>query len=397
SSSNGRPDRAGPHFARYFPAKEINDRQRLPSNRRERDLSHGLTLRLASYRALRTANHNVLAMAAIMVNDESAAVRREVALTLRDVPAEKSVALLAKLASQFDGQDRAYLEALGLGSTHKEAEVYRAISKTIGGSVESWSDAFAWIAWRLHPAEAVADFKTRILSRQLGAEQRKLMLTALAFVPTREAAAAMLEIAHTKEFPMPDLAVWWLLNRKGNDWKAYDVDSSMKALGVYDPDKVNLVAVEMPPVPDNAAPLPPVSEIAKLKGDAKHGQNAIAVCYTCHRVGTNGVDFGPDLSTFGKQQATEIILEAIAHPSATISHGYEGSEVKTKDGLTITGMILSSGDPLIIKCMGGRLQTVPQGRIASVTKMTKSLMYEPTQLGLTAQAIADIVAYLKEF
>ncbi|MGB8167282.1 MAG: hypothetical protein WCF18_07295, partial [Chthoniobacteraceae bacterium] len=36
------PDRAGPHFARYFPAKEINDRQRLPSNRRERDLSHGL-------------------------------------------------------------------------------------------------------------------------------------------------------------------------------------------------------------------------------------------------------------------------------------------------------------------------------------------------------------------
>ena len=34
-------------------------------------------------------------------------------------------------------------------------------------------------------------------------------------------------------------------------------------------------------------------------------------------------------------------------------------------------------------------------RIESVTKVTKSLMYEPSQLGLTAQAIADIVAFLK--
>jgi putative heme-binding domain-containing protein len=336
-------------------------------------------------------------MAANMVNDESAAVRREVALTLRDVPAEKSVALLPKLAQQFDGKDRAYLEALGLGSTRKEAEVYRAIAKTMGGSAESWSDAFAWIAWRLHPADAVADFKTRALSPKLSTEQRKLMLTALAFVPSREAADAMLEIAHSKDFPMPDLALWWLLNRKGNDWKTYNVEDGMKALGIYDPDKVQLVAVEMPPVPANAAPLPAVSEIAKLKGDAKNGQNAIAVCYTCHRVGPNGVAFGPDLTTFGKQQATEVILDAIARPSATISHGYEGSEVKTKDGLTITGMVLSSGDPLIIKCMGGRLQTVPRSRIDSVTKMTKSLMYEPSQLGLTGKAIADIVAYLKGF
>ena len=194
---------------------------------------------------------------------------------------------------------------------------------------------------------------------------------------------------------MKDLAMWWLLNRKGNDWRAFDVEGGLKALGLYDPEKVKLTAIEMPPVPKGAAKLPPFAEIAKLKGDAKNGANAIAVCYTCHRVGANGVEFGPDLSTFGKQQTTEIIVQAIAEPSATISHGFEGSEVKTKDGLTITGMVLSSGDPLIIKCMGGLVQTVPRKRIASVTKMTKSLMYEPSQLGLTAQGIADIVAYLK--
>ena len=353
------------------------------------------TMRLVAYRALRTADHDVLAMAAKMAGDESAAVRREVALTMRDVPAEKSVAILAKLAQQFDGKDRSYLEALGLGSKGKEGEVYAAISKAMGGAPESWSDAFAWIAWRLHPDEAVTAFKARALSSQLTNDQRKLMLTALAFVPSREAAGAMLEVAHAKDFPMQDLAQWWLLNRKGNDWRAYDVESGMKALGLYDPEKVKLVGVEMPPEVPDAPKLPPVAEIAKLPGDAKRGENAVAVCYACHRIGKSGIEFGPELTTFGKQQTTAVLVEAIAQPSATISHGFEGSEIKTKDGLTITGMILSSGDPLIIKCMGGLVQTVPSARIDSVTKMNKSLMYEPAQLGLTAQNIADVVAYLK--
>ena len=374
--------------------------------------SKNATMRLVAFRSLRTAdslcavNGDTLDMAGFrhlklaveMLDDPSGAVRREVALAMRDAPEffqQLRVEILVKLAKQFDGKDRAYLEAIGLGSTGHEAEVYAAISKTMGGPAESWSDAFAWLAWRLHPAAAVGDFKTRILSEKLSAEQRKLMLTALAFVPTREAAGAMLEVAHTKDFPMLDLAKWWLLNRKGNDWKPYDVEAGMKALGIYDPDKVKLTAFEMPPVPKGALKLPLFAEIAKLKGDAKNGQNAIAVCYTCHRVGTNGVDFGPDLSTFGKQQTTEIIVQAIAEPSATISHGFEGSEVRTNDDLTITGMVLSSGDPLIIKCMGGIVQTVPRKRIASVTKMSKSLMYDPAQLGLTAQGIADIVAYLK--
>ena len=221
------------------------------------------------------------------------------------------------------------------------------------------------------------------------------MLTALAFVPTREAAGAMIAIANTKGFPMHDLAQWWLLNRKGNDWKPFDVEAGMKALGLYDPDKVKLVAVEMPPMPENAPKLPSVAEIMKLKGDPKKGQAFVAVCYTCHRIGTNGAEFGPELTTFGRQQSSEIIVQAIAEPSASISHGFEGSEIKTKDGLTITGMVLSNDDPLIVKCMGGMIQTVPKSRIQSVKPMTKSLMYQPQQLGLNGQTIADIVAYLK--
>ena len=348
--------------------------------------------RLVSYRALRRANQDVLGMAGKMVSDSSAAVRREVALTLREVPAAQSLPLLVKLAAQFDGKDRAYLEALGLGAEGKEAELYAAVCKD---KPAAWTEAEAWIAWRTHPAAAVEAFKTRALDTKLSEEQRKLMLTGLAFVKSREAAGAMIELANTKDFPMKELAKWWLLNRKGNDWQAYDVEGGMKALGLYDPAKVKLVATEMPPEIKDAPKLPTGAEIAQLPGDAKRGQAAIAVCFTCHKVGKVGVEFGPDLSTFGKQQPSEVIANAIAHPSADISHGYEGSEIKTKDGLTISGMILSSGDPVMIKCMGGLVQTVPKERISSIKKMERSLMYQPQQLGLTPQAISDIVAYLK--
>jgi putative membrane-bound dehydrogenase-like protein len=351
--------------------------------------------RMVAYRALRTADQDVLAMAAKMAKDESAAVRREVALSLRDVPAAQSLPLLVQIAQGFDGKDRSYLEAFGLGCSGKETEVYAAVAKAMGTAPEKWSDAFAGIAWRLHPVAAAHDFKTRALSAQLTEEQRKQMVTALAFVPSRDAAAGMIELANTKDFPLQETAKWWLFNRKGNDWKGYDVDASMKALGLYDPEKVNLVGVEMPPAVKDAPALPVPAEIAKLKGDATRGQAAVAVCYACHHIGAAGIDFGPDLTTFGKQQTSEVLINAIAQPSAEVSHGFEGSEVKTKDGLTITGMVLSNGDPLIIKCMGGLVQTVPRARIESVTKMNRSLMYDPAQLGLTAQTIADLAAYLK--
>ena len=63
---------------------------------------------------------------------------------------------------------------------------------------------------------------------------------------------------------------------------------------------------------------------------------------------------------------------------------------------TITGMIVSDGDTVIIKCMGGLLQTIPKSKIQSRQAMKVSLMYQPQQLGLDAQAIADIAAFLKK-
>jgi putative membrane-bound dehydrogenase-like protein len=351
--------------------------------------------RLVAYRGLRRANHDVPLMAARMASDSSAAIRREVALTMRDLPRAQSQRILVELAKRFDGRDRTYLEAFGTGCEGKESDVYRALAKTASPSPESWPESFAWIAWRLHPADAVADFKARALSTKLSAAQRKLMMDALAFVKSRDAALAMAELASSKTFLFQGHAMWWLFNRKGNDWRQFGVEEMMKEGGLYDPDKVQLVEVVMPPAPATPSKLPPIAEILKLKGDAARGKASVVVCYVCHQIGSQGPNFGPDLTMFGKMQTREVILNSIINPSAEIAHGYEGNELVTKDGLTIDGIVLSSGDPVIVTSMGGQTQTVPKKLLKSMNKLDRSLMFSADTLGLDAQTLADIVAYLQ--
>ena len=88
----------------------------------------------------------------------------------------------------------------------------------------------------------------------------------------------------------------------------------------------------------------------------------------CHTIGEKGVDFGPNLTAFGTQQTREVSAQEIASPSADIAHGFEGHVVKTKEGKTIYGMIVSTGDPVVIQSAVGLFQTVPAEQIASKEK-----------------------------
>ena len=352
------------------------------------------TQRLVAYRALRRADQDVLAMAKRMATDSSAALRREVALTMRDVPLEQSRDILLEIAKRFDGRDRSYLEAFGTGCEGKERAVFAALAPTLGAAAEQWSEAFARIVWRLSPPAAVPDLKQRALSAQLSPEQRKLALDSLAFVKSPYAALALVDLAATRDFPLKAEVMWWLFNRKGNLWHDYGVADAMQERAVYDPDAVTLVANESPEPPATST-LPAVEEILKLSGDAKRGQAAIAVCSTCHRVGQQGIDYGPDLTAFGKTQTRQVIVNAIVNPSAEISHGYEGKRLRTKDGLIIDGMVVSNDDPVMIKSAGGQSQVVPRPRVKSITPLPRSLMLAPEMLGLTPQTIVDIVAWLQ--
>ncbi|MFM7399218.1 MAG: PVC-type heme-binding CxxCH protein [Verrucomicrobiota bacterium] len=352
------------------------------------------TRRLVAFRALRAAGRDVFPLCEKMSDDASPALRREVALALRDFRTPEAVRLLVKIARRFDGKDRSYLEAIGLAATDREAEVHAAIAKEMSGPVMEWSEAYAWLTWRLHPASTVRDVRARLVSGKLDEITLKRDLTTLAFTRSAEAVGTMVELSLSKDFPQRDLAKWWLGNRKASIWKDLDVDGVVKAHG-GDASAAKLVAAELPPEPVGAKPLASVEAIAALKGDVERGRAAAAVCVACHKFEGKGVDYGPDLTTYAKQQSPESLILNIAQPSNNISHGFEGARVALDDGMVITGMVLSPGDPLIIKSMGGLVQSVPRARIKEEKPLGRSLMFSPAQMGLTEQSVADIAAYLR--
>jgi putative heme-binding domain-containing protein len=94
-------------------------------------------------------------------------------------------------------------------------------------------------------------------------------------------------------------------------------------------------------------------------------------------------------------QPTEVVIQAVTQPSADIAHGFDGTIVTLKDGTVIHGKLVSSSDPLVVQSMGGFTQLIPADRVEKRGQLRRSLMLSAEQLGFDAQAVADLVAYLK--
>ncbi len=352
-------------------------------------------MRIAAYRAMRRANLDVIPVASRLARDADPGVRREVALSLRDQPAAAALDILVEIARGFDGQDRSYLEALGTGATGKEPALYDRVRRALGVKDDplTWSGAFARIAWRLHVPAAVPDLTARARSSKLPLADRRLALDTLAFIDDPAASKAMLSLAQA-DGPSREPATVWLLNRLSNDWADHDLRPALKAAGIYDPDTITLREAIVPAPP---ADLPELSldEIVRLKGNAARGKETATRCVMCHSVGGVGAEVGPALDGWGRGKSDEVIATALVRPSAEIAHGYEGTLLRTKDGLTIQGVVIKQGDPLMMRSMGGITQIIPADRVASRRRMPQSLMMSAAQLGLTTQDVADLVAFLR--
>jgi putative membrane-bound dehydrogenase-like protein len=351
-------------------------------------------MRIAAYRAMRRANLDVMGVASRLARDDDPGVRREVALSMRDRPASAALPILAEVARRFDGQDRSYLEALGTGASGKEAALYDVLRREIGaGDARTWSSAFAWIAWRLHPPTAVDALARRANAASLPIEQRRRAMDALAFIDTRAASAEMIELA-AGSGPLDEAATWWVLNRLSNDWADHDLLPILERRGIYDPDTVTLQSAEIPPRDPNT-PAIAVADVASLTGDAARGKEAFTRCSMCHAVGGIGAEVGPALDGWTRGKSLDVITTAIVEPDAGIAHGYAGTTLRTTDGLTIQGLLIKEGDPLMMRSMGGVTQIVPAERVKTRERLNRSVMIGAAQLGMNAQDVADVIAFLR--
>ncbi|WP_420149815.1 PVC-type heme-binding CxxCH protein [Spirosoma sp.] len=148
--------------------------------------------------------------------DRNSAVRREVAVALRDIPYDECRVMLLNLVNGYDGQDRWYLDALGEAADGKENNLFADL--TLPDDPTKWDQRTANLIWELHPASAVSMLKKRAGSQALAPDARKQAITSLAFIKTQPAAKAMLDLTKSSDKDVADLATYWVDFRRGNDW-----------------------------------------------------------------------------------------------------------------------------------------------------------------------------------
>lgn len=417
---------------------------------------HQREIRLVAFRALRqTTEENLwLEQAARMARDEDAAIRREVALSLRDIPLDHCQSILMELIRGYDGEDRWYLEALGTASEGKESELYRILKQKAGPDPVTWSVSMANLAWRLHPLEAASDLEARASSEILTIDQRILALTALAFIPHEGAASSMLRIAEReKQGRVFDMAQYWLQHRSSNDWAGFylvperdneidpQIQNRRKELLASEPGSleryecmrslskdpqggrimielaasnwlsteekdevstwifanpdpmVRILAEEFFEIPEEKAGYQ-ITDIIPLKGDKISGRQKFdQACATCHAYGNRGAQIGPELSGIAAKMDRRTLLDAILYPDADIVFGYEPWKITLQDGSQHIGFIQGEGDYLLLRTASGSLLQLPASDISGKEKM-QSLMPDPVVLGLGHQDVADIVQFL---
>lgn len=218
----------------------------------------------------------------MLSTDSSAAVRQELALTLRNDTWEDCATALVNIANRYPVGDRHYLYALGAGATGKARALYATLRKE-WSAPEKWTQAEKDIAWRLHVPEAVDDALR--LAQSARGDAWKQALDTIGFGGGENAMAALASIAAADlSEEHAEYLVWWQ-ERLSKSVTAETPETQRSALPTLDPNVV-----------------------AKLQGDAERGEQLYweQPCATCHAVAGKGGNIGP---------AIELVLEKSARPA----------------------------------------------------------------------------------
>jgi len=143
---------------------------------------------------------------------------------------------------------------------------------------------------------------------------------------------------------------------------------------------------------------PAMNDVLALTPNIENGKAVFKRnCAVCHKVSSEGFDFGPALTEIGSKLPKESQLEAILHPSAGISFGYEGWELILKDGSKLSGIIASKTETDIdIKLPGGNKQSVKSDDVKSRKKLSESMMPDGLEQLMNTQELADLLEYLDQ-
>ncbi len=153
-------------------------------------------IRITGLRIARELKLDLVPEIKVLLKDKSPQVRRECAIALRHNPSSEVPKLWAKLAAQYDGQDRWYLEALGIGADRQWDSCLEEWLVEQGAQCDTV--AGREIIWRSRSKKTPGLLAKIIKDKSLSASQRDHYFRALDFISGPEKDAALVELLTEK-------------------------------------------------------------------------------------------------------------------------------------------------------------------------------------------------------
>jgi putative heme-binding domain-containing protein len=123
-------------------------------------------------------------------------------------------------------------------------------------------------------------------------------------------------------------------------------------------------------------------------------------CASCHKLGAEGVNYGPDLTDVFKRFNHDRVelLRHIIEPSLVITNRYRNYEFELKDGESVFGMILKEdGETLTLQTgpSDTLIQPLKKSDVQTQRPQNSSLMPMALLNTLSKEEILDLLAYME--
>lgn len=131
------------------------------------------------------------------------------------------------------------------------------------------------------------------------------------------------------------------------------------------------------------------------KRNLKRGHEIFLVaCATCHRIGNEGSEVGPDLiGQLGMPE--EALLKDILLPSERIRPGYETTQVRLQDNSVVEGLLKEDGATSVLLVQAGGVEQSPLRKdVLEVRRLATSLMPPFTET-ISPEDLANLLAWLR--
>ncbi len=118
-------------------------------------------------------------------------------------------------------------------------------------------------------------------------------------------------------------------------------------------------------------------------------------CTACHRIGNEGQDVGPPLKSL-HEKSPEQLLISVLDPNREVDPRFQAYSVLIDDGRVLTGVIREeSANQIVLAESGGKQTTVARGEIEQLKGNGYSLMPQGLQQQITPEAMAELIAWLR--